>query len=92
MMEIEAAKVMWQRSLARKLRYTTMVSDGDSKTHNALLQLKPYDVDVVKEECTNHVSKRIGTALRNLVSTESKRGNTLGGRKTGSLTQVIPQN
>lgn len=57
---MEAAKVMWSRSERFKLRYTTMVSDGDTKTFNALLDLKPYGPDVVieKAECVNHVAKR----------------------------------
>ncbi|XP_059169950.1 uncharacterized protein LOC131951628 isoform X2 [Physella acuta] len=88
LMEVEAAKTMWQRSLDNGLRYTTFVSDGDCKTYNELMILSPYDVPIQKEECTNHVSKRLGTALRNLVAHESKSGRTLGRRKTGSLTQV----
>ena len=30
-MEVKAAEILWNRSLERNLRYTTMVSDGDSK-------------------------------------------------------------
>ena len=56
---------MWLRSTAAKLRYTTILCDGDCKTYNELCKLKPYgqDCPVVKEECINHVSKRLGTAL-----------------------------
>lgn len=43
-----------------------MISDGDSKTHKALCEMKPYgDIPIEKEECCNHVNKRLGTALRN---------------------------
>ncbi|GFO39558.1 hypothetical protein PoB_006606300 [Plakobranchus ocellatus] len=74
--------------MARNLRYTTVISDGDSKTHNELLRLDRYTgIEVVKEECTNHVTKCFGTSCRNLVAAESKKGNTLGGRKVGALTQ-----
>ncbi|KAK3765279.1 hypothetical protein RRG08_062839 [Elysia crispata] len=89
MMEVEAAKTIFFRSLGRGLRYTTLVADGDCKTFNELQELRPYgDTSICKEECTNHVSKRLGTNLRNLVAAESKRGTTLGGRKQGSLTQA----
>ncbi|GFO44374.1 hypothetical protein PoB_007087900 [Plakobranchus ocellatus] len=48
-MEVEASRVMWGRSMARNLRYTTLISDGDSKTHNELLRLDPYPgIEVVK--------------------------------------------
>ncbi|XP_059169653.1 uncharacterized protein LOC131951318 [Physella acuta] len=88
LMEAEAAKTMWKRSQDNGLRYTKFVSDGDCKTYNELLSLSPYDVPITKEECTNHVSKRLGTALRNLVAAEAKNGRTIGGRKAGSLTQA----
>ncbi|KAL8588578.1 hypothetical protein ACOMHN_059532 [Nucella lapillus] len=90
MMEVEAARVLWRRSVERhKLRYTVMLSDGDAKTFSELCQIKPYgeDVTIEKEECINHVSKRLGTALRNVVADCHKRGVTLGGRGKGQLTQ-----
>ena len=84
LMEVKAAEVLWSRSLKRhKMRYTTMVSDGDSKAHTKLLELKPYGPD---EDCINHVGKRLGAALHNIVSDCSKRGVTLGGRGRGRLT------
>lgn len=90
MMEVEGAKVIWLRSTDEKLRYTTILSDGDCKTYNELCKLQPYgpDCPIVKEECINHVAKRLGTALRNIVSDCSKRGITLGGRGEGRLTQT----
>ena len=60
MTEVEAARVLWQRSIERyKLRYTVLLSDGDAKTFNELTAIKPYgdEVPVEKEECVNHVSK-----------------------------------
>ncbi|XP_005096828.1 uncharacterized protein LOC101848197 isoform X2 [Aplysia californica] len=87
-MEVAAAAVMWGRSEQYGLRYTTMISDGDSKTYNELTKNPPYDgIAVTKGECVNHVSKRIGTQLRNVVADERKRGVTLGGRASGALTQ-----
>lgn len=89
-MEVEAARVLWLRSVAQhKLRYTIILSDGDSKTFQMLSDLKPYgeEVTIDKEECINHVSKRLGSALRNVVADSRKRGITLGGRGRGQLTQ-----
>ncbi|GFO37156.1 hypothetical protein PoB_006366100 [Plakobranchus ocellatus] len=48
-MEVEASQVMWGHSMARNLRYTTLISDVDSKIHNELLRLDPYPgTEVVK--------------------------------------------
>ncbi|MEG7524040.1 MAG: hypothetical protein M3H12_13215, partial [Chromatiales bacterium] len=54
-----------------------------------LTNLRVYgDVEVHKEECINHVAKRLGTALRKLAASGKKRGVTLGGRGYGRLTQL----
>lgn len=90
MMEVEAARILWRRSVQRhKLRYKTLLSDGDAKTFAELTKIKPYgeDIEMDKEECINHVSKRLGSALRNIVTDCRKRGVTLGGRRKGQLTQ-----
>ena len=89
MMEMEAVRVLWGRSVScHKLRYTVLLSDGDAKTFNQLTALKPYGEDfmVEKEECVNHVSKRLGTALRNVITDCKKKGVTLGGQGRGQLT------
>ena len=54
-----------------------------------LTDLKPYGAEVVidKEECINHVSKRLGTEMRNLVQGKKKGGVVLGSRGKGKLTQ-----
>ncbi len=82
-MEQEAAKRMWGRSLKRhNLRYTEMLSDGDSTAYKAVVELKPYkDIPIEKLECINHAHKRMGTALRKL-SKEQR----LGGKGKGRLT------
>ena len=90
-MEVEAAEMLWNRSLERhNFRYTTMLSDGDSRTHKHLCDLNVYGpaVPINKEECVNHVAKRMGTALRKLASEGKKAGTTLGGRGHGRLTQA----
>lgn len=43
---------------------------------------------ITKEECVNHVSKRLGTGLGNAVKVCKAKGITLGGRSDGSLTEV----
>ena len=88
--EMEAAKIMWSRSLEKhNFRYTTLLSDDDAKTFKHLCSLNVYgDVSLTKEECVNHVAKWMGTALRNLSTQGKKKGVTLGGRGYGKLTQA----
>lgn len=73
MMETIAAEKIWSRSLDYGFRYTNLISDGDSKTLSHLHSLNLYDdKQIEKIECINHVSKRLGTALRKLVKDDSK--------------------
>ncbi len=67
-MEAKGALVLWKRSIARlNVRYTSVVSDGDSKTIKTLQEAKPYgEVPIVKYECVGHVQKCVGKALINL--------------------------
>ena len=86
-MEMTAAAILWKRSVEHyKFRYTTMVSDGDASTFRHLSDI-PDLYNVVKEECINHVGKRMGTALRKLATEGKKAGTVLGGRGYGKLTQ-----
>ena len=90
-MEMAAAEVIWQRSVTKNnLRYTTVLSDGDAKTHSRLTALNVYGDEhpIKKEECINHVEKRLGTALRNARQSSSRQGITLGGRGFGKLTDA----
>ncbi|GFS92134.1 uncharacterized protein TNCV_1112941 [Trichonephila clavipes] len=89
-MEMKAAAKIWSRSEACGFRYTTLLSDGDAKTHKFLNSPKIYgpDVEILKEECINHVSKRLGTSLRNLVKDWRAKGITLGGKSYGSLKET----
>ncbi|XP_075547627.1 uncharacterized protein LOC142582108 [Dermacentor variabilis] len=86
-MEVEAALILFRRSLERNdLRYT-VVCDGDSRTFQALCEDKAYGfITFNKEDCINHVKKRMGTALRTLVS-KSRRSKPIGGK--GGLTQDL---
>ena len=86
-MEVECAVRLWKRSIEEhKFRYVTMLSDGDSKAYDALVELNVYgnSVKMSKEDCVNHVSKRMGTALRNLISSAKAQGQSITGR--GKLT------
>ncbi|GFW39844.1 uncharacterized protein TNCV_2420091 [Trichonephila clavipes] len=88
---MHAAYILWNRSISDcAMRYTTVLCDGDAKTHQNLNEKEVYgdDVVIVKEECVNHVAKRLGTALRNKVKEWRSKGVTLGGRKQGSLTDA----
>lgn len=86
-MEVEAALRLFGRSLEKhKLRYTTMLSDGDSRTFHALTENEVYGyIKVAKKDCINHVHKRMGAALRTLVEKKKAQGGSLGGK--GRLTQ-----
>lgn len=90
-MEVAAAKVIWARSSNSGLHYTTMLSDGDSKAFDAVMGMKPYgDKAIKKEECLNHVAKRLTTGLNNLIAARKKQNLPAGGK--GLLTQqtLIP--
>lgn len=93
-MEQFAALKLWERSEAEcQMRYTTMLSDGDSKTIAHLNNAKPYgDVEIIKEECVNHVSKRLATALDKLpASVKNTHGVSIGGAGDGKLKkELIP--
>ncbi|GFV28745.1 uncharacterized protein TNCV_3986951 [Trichonephila clavipes] len=90
-MEMHAAYILCNQSISDcAMRYTTILCDGDAKTHQHLNEKKVYgdDVAIEKEECVNHVAKRLGTALRNKVKEWRVKGVTLGGRTQGSLTDT----
>ena len=85
----------YTRTLPEKpsAQYRYIISDGDSKSHNLILQQKPYGEQYVveKKDCIGHIQKRMSTALR-----ESKKrfagqklsdGKTIGGQ--GQLTDKL---
>ncbi|KAH7940305.1 hypothetical protein HPB52_023019 [Rhipicephalus sanguineus] len=89
-MEVEAAKILFGRSLEKHgLRYTTMLCDGDSRAFNSLQEEKVYGfVPIEKEDCVNHIHKRMGAALRNLLQKSKGEGRaSLGGK--GRLTAEL---
>ena len=71
-MEAGTAVQLWERSIDKfGFRYTTLLSERDA---NQLCSKQVYgDTPIEKEECVNHVSKRLSTALCKLI-TETKKG------------------
>lgn len=67
-METEAAERMWRRSEDMGFRYSSVISDSDSKTHENFQSLKIYGegIEIDKQECVSHVAKRLCTGLRNV--------------------------
>ena len=66
-MECAGALILWKRSVETLcLRYTEVISDGDSKTIAVLNEHEPYGSGVVieKHECVGHVQKRLGKRMR----------------------------
>ena len=59
-METMAAKCIWLRSVEKyNLRYTKMLSDGDSTAFKALQDLQPYgDIVLSKLECVDQLTKQ----------------------------------
>ena len=71
-MDAAGAVACWGRSLGRKFRYKVFVGDGDSSAHKAVCAMNngsgPYGDEhpVAKEECVNHVQKRMVARLFDL--------------------------
>ena len=82
-MEAECALRIWKRSIEEhSLWYTTMLSDGDSKAYGAVCDANVYGdrISIEKEDCINHVAKRMGTALRKLASVSKAQKSTITGK------------
>jgi len=90
-MESAAAVKMWMRSLQHNFKYTTMLSDGDTSSLAKVNEAQPYGPDqlVEKEECINHVSKRLPNNLKNVITEYKARGITPGGKGEGTLTEQV---
>ncbi|KAH9383308.1 hypothetical protein HPB48_024428 [Haemaphysalis longicornis] len=76
-MEVEAALELFRRSLSKSdLRYTTIVCNGDCRTYLTLCADETYGfMRLTKEDCVNHVQKRMGTILRGIFTKSRKKGN-----------------
>ena len=70
-MAVKCAKRLWSRSIEKhQFRYINALSGEDSKAYDATRSLEPYGKEkaIIKEDCINHVAKRMGTTLRNFVA------------------------
>ena len=52
------------------MRYISFVGDDDSKSYASVTKSKPHGpgVFIPKEDCIGHVMKRMGTALRKVLT------------------------
>ena len=85
-MEQEVGEILWGRSIARNhMRYTTMLSDGDTKTFDHLTILNIYSDEhpIDKEKCVNHIAKHMRKALCTL-KTEAYKKEMIVIRRTQS--------
>ena len=80
---------MFHSSVEYKIRFKSLIADGDSKTYFLLRDEQPYGSDhpVEKMDCIVHVQKRMGTALHNLKA--QYRGQKLSDGKAGRLTDSL---
>ena len=89
-MEPHGTMELFKRSLDFNIRYTHLISDGDSTTYSLLQSAQPYGPEhpIVKLDCVGYVQKRMGTGLRNLKTKyrgqKLEDGKTIGG--AGRLT------
>ncbi|GBN07525.1 hypothetical protein AVEN_252899-1 [Araneus ventricosus] len=87
-MEVKASEILWTRSVENcGVLYMNVLSDGDSKTYQHLVELDVYggNMKISKGECLNHVAKRLWKGLRNKVKEWRSKGVTIGGRNQRSL-------
>lgn len=80
---------IWNRTQTYNtdLQFTTSLSDGDSNAYAVVSNAEVYgSTAVTKEDCMNHVAKRLGTALRKL-KTPLPRGEKLGDKTILQLQQ-----
>ncbi|GBM53832.1 hypothetical protein AVEN_24107-1 [Araneus ventricosus] len=73
-----AVKTMWDHQMRWKLKLQKCYGRDRLKT-----------VKISKEECLNHVAKRLRTGLRNKVKEWRNKGVTIGSRNEGSLKESI---
>lgn len=63
-MKVRAADIIFARSVElHNLQYATILCDGDSKAFKHIDAQQLYDKEVSKENCVNHVAKRVYAGL-----------------------------
>ena len=90
-MEVECAEVNFKRSEERRgLIYNGMLSDGDSKANTHLNEIDVYSgIPVVKEDCVNHVAKRMYTALEKITKNSVGTAQTLNRKLTQAIMKEV---
>ena len=88
-MEVEAASIMFSRSIELyNLRYIRILCDGDAKTVATLNDSNVYeDILIIKEDCVNHVSKRLYSGIERLKKSTKGTSQHLSGK--GRVTQKL---
>ena len=86
-MEIEAARIMFNRFEVYNLRYTQILCDGDSKTVTSLNASKIYNEVILKENCVNHVRKRLYNGIDK--AKQNSKGNKQHLSGKGRITQKL---
>ena len=87
-MEVAAAKRIFTSSREKyHLEYTTVLCDGDAKTIQSLNDVDPYSCPIEKEDCVNHVAKRLWKAIENKKKAAKGTAFPLSGR--GKLTREV---
>ena len=69
-MESEGALAHFRRLIKMyNIIYKIYIGDGDSKSYSVVSKSMPYGPSIFmeKQECTFHITKRLGTGLRALV-------------------------
>ena len=69
-MEADGALALFKRSQSKLgLTYKTYIGDGDSKSYSGVAKAMPYGplVHIAKEECVVHITKQMGSGLREIV-------------------------
>ena len=91
-MEASGVMQIYQRSMEKhNIRYRPFIGDGDSSSYTSIEKESPHGVmyPVEKEECVSHITKRMGSNLRELLKEYKGKkltdGKALGG-KGGGLT------
>ena len=69
-MEATSIREIYHRSIKlHNIRYRPFIGDGDCASFSMIEKEMPYGplVDIKKSECVNHITKRMGTGLRQLL-------------------------
>ena len=72
---IGVQKIYARSMVSRKLRYTSYIGDGDTKSYSSVVKEQPYrhNTQIEKLECVGHVQKRLGNAIKQLKQIKGRR-------------------